>query len=95
MVCCLTLFITHSCALIEVPVIAILTKIDALEDKIQGQLFWDLQDEGMSASEAMAEAESQAASRVNAKLDEYYVRRLETVDHPPKEIVRLRGKPFL
>jgi hypothetical protein len=79
---------------IVVPVIAILTKIDSFEDKIRAKLFWQLEADGMSLSEAMKDAASQAASCTAARIEDDYVRRLQATPYQPKDVVQLRGRPF-
>lgn len=69
------------------PVIAIFTKFDALDDKA----FDDLEKEGVS----WEEAKRQAPLRAVADFEELYLGRLYKRQYPPKGHVYLRGAVVL
>ena len=71
---------------IQVPVIAIFTKMDALDERAFNQLL----DEGAS----FEDADSKAPSLANDKFERSYLRPLKDVKNKPARIVKLRGILF-
>ena len=71
---------------IQVPVIAIFTKMDALEERAFNQLL----NEGAS----FEEADNKAPSLAKDKFEQSYLRPLKDVKNKPAYIVRLRGVLF-
>jgi len=72
---------------LAVPVVAIFTKFDALEDKAYG----DLEEEGASEEDAVA----QAPARAVADFEEMYLPELYRREYPPRGHVYLRGDKCL
>ena len=72
--------------LIQVPVIAIFTKMDALDSRAFNQLL----NEGLPVKEARSEA----PSRAKDNFERSYIRPLEVVKNKPAYIVQLRGMLF-
>jgi hypothetical protein len=72
--------------LIQVPVIAIFTKMDALDEKAFNQLL----NEGASFEDAYSKAPSLAKN----KFEQSYLRPLNDVQNKPAFIVQLRGMLF-
>jgi hypothetical protein len=81
--------------MVEVPVVAIITKTDSLKRQIQSDLFEKLTEQGKSIIDAKRQAASESSSREEAKLKEDYIDRLNATPHPPARIVCLRGRLFL
>jgi hypothetical protein len=71
---------------IQVPVIAIFTKMDALDDRAYNELL------GKGAS--FEEADSKAPSLAKDKFEQSYLRPVEGVKNKPAYIVQLRGMLF-
>jgi hypothetical protein len=71
---------------IQVPVIAIFTKMDALDDRAYNQLLL----EGAS----FEEADSKAPSLAKDKFERSYLRPVEDAKNKPAYIVQLRGMLF-
>jgi len=71
----------------KVPVVAIFTKMDAIDTKV----FNELKTSGLSFSEA----KKQTPSTAKAKFEKDYLEPLENVNHKPACIVQLRGVLFL
>lgn len=78
-----SLSITNFHDSIVVPVVAIFTKMDALD----GKAFIELISNGDSFKDAMEKAPSYA----KAMFERDYLERLNEVDHPPAAVVQLRG----
>ena len=74
--------------LIQVPVIAIFTKMDALDDEARNQLMWD-------DDVPVAKIKEEVPIRAEAIFKEYYLQRLEKVKHRPRYVVQLRGMLLL
>jgi hypothetical protein len=74
--------------LIQVPVIAIFTKMDALDDEARNQLMWD--DDVLPAK-----IKEEVPIRAKAIFRKNYLERLEEVKHRPREVVQLRGMLLL
>ncbi|KAN0109796.1 hypothetical protein V8E52_008902, partial [Russula decolorans] len=68
----------------NVPVIAIFTKMDALDDEARNQLMWD--DDVLPAK-----IKEEVPIRAKAIFKKNYLERLEEVKHRPREVVQLRG----
>jgi hypothetical protein len=81
--------------MVEVPVVAIITKIDSLKRQIQSDLFQKLTEQGKSIIDAKRQAASESSSHEEAKLKEDYIDRLNAAPYPPARIVCLRGRLFL
>jgi len=75
-------------------VIAILTKIDAFEVKVRGNIFWQLQQDGLSQPEALKVAVPRATTEAVARMERDYIHPLEAAPYPPKGIIQLRGRLF-
>jgi hypothetical protein len=73
--------------LIQVPVVAIFTKMDALDDKARNKLMW----EGVP----FMKHNEEVPKRAKAIFEENYLQRLEDVTHKPRRVVQLRGKLLL
>jgi hypothetical protein len=73
--------------LIQVPVIAIFTKMDALENEARNQLMWD-------DDVPPAKIEEEVPIRAEAIFERNYLQRLNEVKHRPHYVVRLRGMVF-
>ena len=71
---------------IQVPVIAIFTKMDALDERAFNQLL----NEGAS----FEDADSKAPSLAEHIFEQSYLQPLEEVKHKPADIVQLRGMLF-
>ena len=71
---------------IQVPVIAIFTKMDALDDRAYNQLL----DEGAS----FEDADSKAPSLAKDKFERSYLRPVKDAKNKPAYIVQLRGMLF-
>jgi GTPase len=70
--------------LIQVPVIAIFTKMDALDDEARNQLMWD-------DDVPLAKIKEEVPIRAKAIFNKNYLERLEKVKHRPRYVVQLRG----
>jgi hypothetical protein len=70
--------------LIQVPVIAIFTKMDALDKEARNQLMWD-------DSVPAADIKYEVPIRAKAIFEDNYLQRLEKVKHRPRYVVQLRG----
>lgn len=68
---------------IQVPVIAIFTKMDALDAKARNQLMWE--------KVPFAQHKEQVPIRAKAIFEEKYLQRLQEVKHQPRYVVQLRG----
>ena len=84
----------YSVILFTVPVIAILTKVDAFEVKVRGNIFWQLQQDGLSQPEALKVAAPRATTEAVARIERDYIRPLEAVPYRPNDIIQLRGRLF-
>lgn len=73
--------------LIQVPVIAIFTKMDALDDRAFNELILD--------DVPYTKAKTQARARGEDIFKTNYLRRLKEVKHQPRSVVRLRGMSLL
>lgn len=73
--------------LIQVPVIAIFTKMDALDKEARNQLMWD----GVPP----AKFKEEVPIRAEAIFKKNYLQRLEEVKHRPHHVVQLRGTLLL
>jgi GTPase len=74
--------------LIQVPVIAIFTKMDSLDDEARNQLMWD--------DVPLAKIQKEVPIRAEAIFNKNYLERLEKVKHRPRHVVQLRGMlPFV
>jgi hypothetical protein len=73
--------------LIQVPVIAIFTKMDALDDRAFNELI--LEDVPYTKAKAQARARGEDIFKTN------YLQRLEEVKHQPRLVVQLRGVSHL
>ena len=71
---------------IQVPVIAIFTKMDALDKRAFGQLL----NGGVSSEDAFSKAPSLAKD----KFEQSYLRPIQDVKNKPADIVQLRGMLF-
>jgi hypothetical protein len=70
--------------LIQVPIIAIFTKMDALDDEARNQLMWD-------DDIPTAKIKEEVPIRAKAIFEMNYLQRLEEVKHRPRFVVQLRG----
>jgi hypothetical protein len=70
--------------LIQVPVIAIFTKMDALDKEARNQLMWD-------DDVPPAKIKKEVPILAEAIFKKNYLQRLEEVKHRPRCIIRLRG----
>jgi hypothetical protein len=73
--------------LIQVPVIAIFTKMDALDARAFNELMLD--------DVSYAKAKEQAPARGQDIFEKNYLQRLEEVKHKPRFVVQLRGMLLL
>jgi hypothetical protein len=78
---------------VTVPVIALITKTDALEFQIYSELVEEFKAKGMSPADTEREAASKARARETAKLKDD-LDHLNEVRFRPTGIVYLRGKLF-
>jgi len=69
--------------LILVPVIAVFTKLDALDDEARNQLMYE--------EDSFAKIKERVPIRARAIFEKNYLQRLENVNHKPCDIVELRG----
>jgi GTPase len=73
---------------ILVPVIAVFTKMDALDDEARNQLMYE--------EVSFAKIKEQVPVRARAIFEKNYLQRLEKVKHKPSYVVELRGMlPFV
>jgi hypothetical protein len=70
--------------LIQVPVIAIFTKMDALDDEAYNQLMWE-------DDVPPAKIKAEVPIRAEAIFKKNYLQRLLQVKHMPRYVVQLRG----
>jgi hypothetical protein len=74
--------------IIQVPVIAVFTKMDALDNEARNQLMWD-------DDVPPAKIEEEVPIRAEAIFKKKYLQRLEGVEHRPRYVVHLRGMLLL
>jgi hypothetical protein len=75
--------VAHSYPLFSVPVIAVFTKMDALDKKVFS--------EQLNNGTPFSEARSKVPTLAKAKFEQDYLEPLKEVFHPPGKIVELRG----
>jgi hypothetical protein len=73
--------------LVKVPVIAVFTKMDALDKKVFSKQ--------LNNGTPFLEAKSMVPALAKAKFEQDYLEPLNKVSHPPRGTVELRGKVLI
>jgi hypothetical protein len=73
--------------MVKVPVIAVFTKMDALDKKVFSK--------ELNNGTPFSEAKSMVPALAKAKFEQDYLEPLKKVSHPPRKTVKLRGNVFI